>query len=60
MSRRSSSALSLSRVRNVFRARGGVRSAALLSVAGNLLLTVSACESPLKCPSGGDHLLLRE
>ena len=50
MSCRSSSALSLSRVRNVFRAREGVRSAALLSVAGNLLLTLSACESPSSAP----------
>ena len=50
MSPLSSSALSLSRVRNVFRAREGVRSAALLSVAGNLLLTLSACESPSSAP----------
>ena len=50
MSPLSSSALSLSRVRNMFRAREGVRNAALLSVAGNLLLTLSACESPSSAP----------
>lgn len=50
MSPLSSSALSLSRVRNLFRAREGVRNAALLSVAGNLLLTLSACESPSSAP----------
>ncbi len=50
MSPLSSSALSLSQVRNVFRAREGVRSAALLSVAGNLFLTLSACESPSSAP----------
>ena len=50
MSCRSSSALSLSRVRNLFRTREGVRSAVLLSVAGNLLLTLSACESPSSAP----------
>ena len=50
MSPLSSSALSLSRVRNLFRAREGVRNAALLSVAGNLLLTLSACELPSSAP----------
>lgn len=50
MSRRSSMALSLSRAPNLFRARAGVRTAALLSASGNLLLALSACESPSSPP----------
>ena len=50
MSCRSNMALSLSRTRSLFRAREGVRTAALLSLSGSLLLALSACESPSSTP----------